>query len=135
MVRLVLISLAWLTACSTAGPHFLNIPATRVSVESSEFDIRVRGDIAEAIRTNPQYAPRIGPLRERAAFAMARVSGCEVVRVLGDQAQMIGELSCDGRPKTWVRPAAGTAFSCVQLDGGLRDLSGGPYYEYDCDPY
>lgn len=118
-----------------AGPHFQDLPATRVTVDDSMFDVRVRGELAEALRINPQYAPRMGPLRARAALAMAQVSGCEVVRVLGDQAQMTGELSCNGRPDAWARPISGSSFSCLQLDSGSHDLPGGPYYDYDCDPY
>lgn len=82
------------TACNTAGPHFRGLPATTVTVDGSTFDVRVRGDMAEAIRTNSEYAPRFGAIRERAGRAMAMVSGCEVKEVRGDQAQATGLLKC-----------------------------------------
>lgn len=135
MVRLILALLLGLAGCGTPGRYFHGIPATRVSVAGSVFDIRVRGDLAEAIRVNPQYAPRLGPLPERAGFGMAQVSGCTVVRVLGDQAQMTGELSCGGRPPDWSTRPSPLSYSCVQLSSWLDDVPGAPYYDYDCDPY
>ena len=89
-----LVLLLVLAACNTAGPHFRGLPATTVSVEGSTFDVRVNGALAEAIRTNVQYAPRFGPIRDRAGKAMAMVSGCTVREVRGDQAQATGILDC-----------------------------------------
>lgn len=83
-----------LAACNTPGPQFRGIAPTQVTVEGSTFDVRVRGNRAEAIRTNVEYAPRFGPIRRRAGLAMARVSGCRVLRVGGDQAQAVGLLDC-----------------------------------------
>jgi hypothetical protein len=91
----LLISLAMLSACNTAGPHFRGLPATRITVEGSTFDVRVRGELAEAIRINAEYAPRFGPIQRRAGIAMAQVSGCTVKDVRGDQAQATGILDCD----------------------------------------
>lgn len=85
---------AFLAACNTPGPHFRGLPARTVTVDGSTFDVRVRGELAEAIRTNAEYAPRFGPIKDRAARAMAQVSGCRVERVAGDQAQAIGFLDC-----------------------------------------
>ncbi|MGJ8545820.1 MAG: hypothetical protein ACSHWZ_10285 [Sulfitobacter sp.] len=85
---------AALAGCNTAGPHFRDLPATTVTVEGSVFDVRQRGELAEAIRTNREYAPRFGPIRERAATAMAMVTGCTVKEVRGDQAQALGILDC-----------------------------------------
>ena len=83
-----------MSACNTAGPHFRGLPATRVTVEGSTFDVRVQENLAEAIRINPQYAPRFGPIRQRAGQAMEVVSGCKVKEVRGDQAQATGLLDC-----------------------------------------
>lgn len=87
--------LAVLTACNTPSPAFRGLPPTRVTIEGSTFDVRVREDRAEAIRINPEYAPRFGPIRDRAAAAMAQVSGCEVNAVGGDQALAVALLDCD----------------------------------------
>lgn len=85
-----------LAACNTPGPHFRGLTATRIEVDGSLFDVRIRGEMAEAMRVNPEYAPRFGPIRNRAALAMFAVSGCEVRDVLGDQALATGVLDCRG---------------------------------------
>ena len=95
MIRTALLLMLPLTACNTAGPHFRGLPATRVTVEGSTFDVRVRDTLAEAIRVNAQYAPRFGPIRARAGMAMAQVSGCKGIEVRGDQAQATGVLKCN----------------------------------------
>lgn len=78
------------------SPAFRGTVPVRVEVEGSLFDVRVTGNRAEAMRLNPQYAPRFGPIRGRAAFAMEQVSGCRVVRLTGDQALAFGQLDCGG---------------------------------------
>lgn len=132
MIAIIVLALA---ACNTAGSHFRGLPATRVTVEGSVFDVRVRGELAEALRVNPQYAPRLGRLHERARFAMARVSGCDVIRVSGDQAQLTGELSCDVRAPEWRGRAGAPSYSCTQQSTWSGDVPGGPFHDYDCDPY
>ncbi len=95
MTRYLVISLLFLLAACTGGQgHFAGAKLTRVSLEGAVFEVRLRGNLAEAIRINPQYAPRLGPLRALAEEAMAVASGCEVTTVLGDQAVMIGVLDC-----------------------------------------
>ncbi|MFD2738166.1 hypothetical protein ACFSUD_01140 [Sulfitobacter aestuarii] len=90
---LLLIALAF-SACNVPGPHFRDLAATRVTVDGSTFDVRHRGELAEATRVNVQYAPRFGPIRSRAGRAMALVSGCRVMEVYGDQALSTGVLDC-----------------------------------------
>ena len=97
MPILVALLLVLLTSCATSTRHFRGVEAVRLQVDGSVFDIRLRGNLAAAIRVNPQYAPRLGPLRARAGFAMAKVSGCAVTGVLGDQAVMTGILDCKDR--------------------------------------
>ena len=58
------------------------------------FDVRIRGAGAEAIRTNMEYAPRPGPIMDRARKAMMQASGCRVVAMTGDQALAFGKLDC-----------------------------------------
>lgn len=94
MKHLVLICVIVLAACDTPSGHFRGQTATRVTIQGSTFDVRVRGNLAEALRLNPEYAPRMGPLRGRAAKAMEEVSGCRVLQVLGDQTLLIGTLNC-----------------------------------------
>ena len=81
-------------SCNTPSVGFMGLEATRVEVDGSVFEVRIRGEMAEAIRTNFEYAPRFGPIRARGAKAMALVSGCKVLDVQGDQALMTGKLDC-----------------------------------------
>jgi hypothetical protein len=97
-VPLFILILIGLAACNTPGPHFRGLTATLIEVNGSLFEVRVRGEMAEAMRINPEYAPRFGPIRARAALAMSAVSGCEVKDVLGDQALATGVLKCPSGP-------------------------------------
>ena len=134
MRMLVVTFLLVLAGCNTAGPHFRGLPATRVYVDGSLFDVRVRGDLAEAMRVNPQYAPRFGPIQGRAAFAMEQVSGCDVVEVRGDQALATGILSCGDRPPGWAVPSGPLSFSCLEVSQWVNEGPGPDYAEFDCDP-
>lgn len=128
MRRLALLCLAF-AACDTPSPHFKGIAPTTVAVDGSTFDIRVKDELAEALRTNAQYAPRFGPIRARAAFAMARVSGCSVKRISGDQALAIGELDCNGAEPPALR-AIPPSYNCLNI----QQWEGLIYTEFDCDP-
>ncbi|MEQ6249100.1 hypothetical protein ABMC89_09440 [Sulfitobacter sp. HNIBRBA3233] len=133
MYRFAPFVLLVLAACNTAGPHFRGLPATRITVDGSVFDVRVRGDLAEAIRINPQYAPRFGPIRGRAGRAMARVSGCTVTEVRGDQAQALGLLDCRGA-RGKARPVLAVDLDCVPVRGTELTVLGSTSVEIECDP-
>lgn len=126
-----------LAACSAGTSHFRDIPATRVAINGSVFDVRLRGDLAEAVRVNAQYAPRLGPVRDRAALAMAQVSGCPILDVLGDAAVTIGVLGCDrAAGKRLLMTAVSTPnYECI--DFGVYDYSGSDhgYQVFECTPY
>ncbi len=135
-MRWILVFLLVLAGCDNPSPHFRGVPATRVTVDGSVFDVRVRGKLAEAVRINAQYAPRFGPIRQRAEFAMAQVSGCKVKEVRGDQAVAIGILACKGRSTEWVAPArAPVSYSCEEVDKWISQGAGVEYTEFECDPY
>lgn len=87
-------ALMLLAACNTPSPAFRGLPSTAVTVDGSTFDVRVADNTAEAIRTNVEYAPRFGPIKERATIAIERVSGCEVRSISGDQAVAVAKLKC-----------------------------------------
>ncbi|WP_424832619.1 hypothetical protein [Ruegeria sp.] len=131
MIRLF--AFLFLTACSGGTPHFRDQPATRVSVNGSIFDVRVRGELAEAVRVNPQYAPRLGPIRDRAALAMAQVSGCPLLDVLGDAAVTVGVLGCDRElgEKLIFGALMMRSYECVDY-GYYRDYG---YQVFECTPY
>ncbi len=132
-VSFLLLAVALLAGCARTGRYFRDAPVTRIAVAGSVFDVRVRGDLAEAVRVNPQYAPRFGPVRARAGFAMAQVSGCRVQTVLGDQALALGMLDCDGQSRARALPSSG-AFSCIEVDQWLNKGPGPAHVEFDCDP-
>ena len=135
MLRLTAIFLFTLGACNAPGRHFRDVPATRVAVDGSVFDVRVRGNLAEAARVNAEYAPRFGPIRGRAGFAMAQVSGCRVIEVRGDQALATGILSCAGRQAGWAVPTALPSFSCLELSQWMSEGPWPDYEEFECDPF
>lgn len=134
-MRFVLFLLPLLAACNTAGPEFRGLPATQITVQGSTFDLRLRGNRAEAIRVNAQYAPRVGPIHARAAFAMTQVSGCRVRALSGDQVQVVGTLDCGQRPAGWQPGPAPPSYSCVEIRQWLHPEQKGLYAEFDCDPY
>jgi len=133
-MRWLLISMMLLAGCDTPSPHFRGIQATRVEVDDSVFDVRVRDNLAEAIRINPEYAPRFGPIRARAELAMTQVSGCEVIDVLGDQALATGVLACQGRPPEWLVPVGYVSYSCLEVSQWVNEGPGRDYAEFECDP-
>lgn len=131
-MRLVIPLLFLLAACNTAGPHFRGLPATTVTVDGSTFDVRVNDRLAEAIRTNPEYAPRFGPIRARARKAMEMVSGCRVKEVRGDQAQATGILDCGkGGPRIdRLRPQG--EYDCLTLDSYVSPATDELVLDLDC---
>ncbi|SDX57399.1 hypothetical protein SAMN05444358_107127 [Ruegeria halocynthiae] len=135
MVRLLAFLL--LAACSGGTPYFRDLPATRVAVNGSVFDVRVRGELVEAVRVNPQYAPRLGPVRERAALAMTQVSGCPILDVLGDAAVTVGVLGCDQTSGKKLLQSAVSSSNYECIDYGLYEgtSSDGGYQVFECTPY
>lgn len=127
----LIVSMFVVSGCGQPSAHFSGLPATQVSVGGSDFDIRVRGELAEAIRRNPQYAPRLGPIRARAAVAMQHVSGCKVEHVLGDAAVTLGLLDCDGKARDWRVVMLNRGYNCYEVGGATR----GGYTTFECDPY
>lgn len=122
-----------LAACSGGTPYFRDVPATRVAVNGSVFDVRVRHELAEAVRINAQYAPRLGPIRDRAALAMAQVSGCPILDVLGDAAVTVGVLGCDRElgEKLIFGALLRPSYECTDYG-----YSGGYGYQvFECTPY
>ncbi|WP_299750123.1 hypothetical protein [uncultured Tateyamaria sp.] len=131
-MRWILPFLMALAACNTPGPHFRGLPATTVTVDGSTFDVRVRGRLAEALRTNMEYAPRFGPIRHRAAKAMELVSGCKVKEVWGDQALATGILDCGkgGPPIDRLKPQG--EYSCYTLDSYVSPATHELVLDVDC---
>ena len=126
----VILSFVLLAGCVNESRHFRGVGPLAVVVDGSSFDVRVRGNLAEAVRLNTQYAPRLGPMRARAGFAMAQVSGCRVTGLLGDQAVMTGVLDCSTVTQLPVVPE----YSCVDVVLWLQDRAHAGGAEYTCSP-
>lgn len=94
MRQAMLIILFLLAACDGPTPHFAGIAPVTITVDGSTFDVRRRADLAEAIRTNTQYAPRMGPIAGRAERAIVQATGCKVRDLRGDQAVIVARLDC-----------------------------------------
>lgn len=127
-----LIALTCLAACNTAGPHFRGLPATTVTLDGSTFEVRVNGRLAEAIRTNAQYAPRFGPVQTRAQKAMELVSGCRVKEVRGDQAQATGILDCGKGGPAPDRLKRQGEYDCLTLDSYISPATNEVVLDLDC---
>jgi hypothetical protein len=100
MKRLVL--LFSLAACDTPGLDFEGIEPTRIDVSGTLFDVRIRGQMAEAIRLTPDPAPRWLSVGAKAGFAIEKVSGCKISRLGGDTAVVTARIGC---PDALVPPA------------------------------
>ncbi|MEP6021225.1 MAG: hypothetical protein ABJ251_22370 [Paracoccaceae bacterium] len=121
-----------LAACDTPGPHFRGITPQTVTVDGSTFDIRVRGKLAKAIRTNAEYAPRLGPIAKRAQVAIEMVSTCQVKEIRGDQAYVIGVLDCAKAPHQAHGHAVSTDYECITIDSFRRSSTNERAFELDC---
>lgn len=109
------LALTILVACNTPSLGFRGIEPSVITVDGSTFEIRIKDRRAEAIRTNMQYAPRLGPIGTRAAAAIVKASGCKVARYAGDQAVITASLNCGkGAPQSNVQPIY---FDCYSVKG------------------
>lgn len=56
----------------------MGAPATRVSVDGTEFTVRQLGDEVEVIRTSMEYGPRKSEVLTKAVLAIQHATGCRV---------------------------------------------------------
>ncbi|MEO9573191.1 MAG: hypothetical protein ABJ263_11940 [Tateyamaria sp.] len=129
---LLFIAISFIMACNSAGPHFRGLLVTSVTLDGSTFDIRVNGHLAEAIRTNVEYAPRFGPVQTRAQKAMELVSGCRVKEVRGDQAQATGLLNCGKGGPSPDRLKRQGEYDCLTLDSYISPATNEVVLDLDC---
>ena len=121
-----------LTACNTPSAGFRDVAVSTVTIDGSTFDVRIKDFRAEALRTNVQYAPRMGPIGGRAAMAIEQVSGCRVHDISGDQAVVQARLDCGGGLPPKKRGAA--HYECRRVEGLSDPSSDTPNYILNCDP-
>jgi len=90
----------WMMVLVLAGcsghPAFMGVQPQTIEVEGSTFQIRIKGEFAEAMRTNFEHVPKIGDTFPKATKAMEIASGCTVVpdSMKGDPALMMAKLKC-----------------------------------------
>ncbi|MCR9145987.1 MAG: hypothetical protein NXH74_02175 [Rhodobacteraceae bacterium] len=93
-MRYVWMLVLCLAGCNGPGQDFRDAAVTRVELGGAVFDVRVLDRRAEALRVNPQAAPRLAAIAPQAVMAIEQVSGCRVDRLTGDQAMMHATLDC-----------------------------------------
>ncbi|MDQ7070439.1 MAG: hypothetical protein Q9M48_06840 [Rhodobacterales bacterium] len=123
-----------LLGCNTPSRDFRGIEAVQITVAGSTFDIRVRGNRAEAIRINSEYAPRLSGIAPKAFVAIERVSGCKVRRLGGDQALIHASLKCGNTPDAMVPLPVDIRYECeiddIYTNRGLGEM----VTEMNCAP-
>lgn len=118
--------------CNMASAHFADVPAKRVAVDNVVFDVRVKGALAEANRVSQQLLPRFEQVAPSAARAIRIASGCDVVEVRGDAAQIVGVLACKAVPTTQV--STGTElYDCAVIDRATDSPDVVLTVDYDCN--
>ncbi|WP_197919555.1 hypothetical protein [Thiosulfatihalobacter marinus] len=133
MGRVLLFMGLFLAACNAPSPYFRGAGVTRVSLDGSTFDIRQRGRLAEAVRVNAEYAPRLGPIGQRAELAMEAVTGCDVVEIRGDAAQVLGIMDCgDGSGRVPLASYAPLYVDCDVVDIWVPSGNATGYIEAEC---
>jgi len=135
-MRYVLLALIMIlaAACNTPSREFRGLEAVQISVAGSTFDIRVRGNRAEAIRINAEYAPRLSGIAPKAFVAIEKVSGCKVRRLGGDQALIHATLRCGDSPEPLVPLPASIRYECQIEDRYTNRGLGEDVTEMVCTP-
>ncbi|EIE50191.1 putative lipoprotein [Citreicella sp. 357] len=123
MKHALLMPLFFLAACNMGGAGFYGVAPAKRDVEGSSFVIRVKNDMAEAIRTSPEFPARYGPIAARAQKAVFLETGCKPAWVSGDPAVMVMGLSCNGKPAP-PEPRRKTV-SCDIMGSYINDRLGG----------
>jgi predicted small secreted protein len=85
-----------MTACGTATPAFRGADVSRHVVGSMTFDVRLRGDRAEAQRRNFGFGQKFPDVAAHAGIAIERASGCTIRRgtLTGDSAIVFARIDC-----------------------------------------
>ena len=83
-----------LAACDTAGRGYMGLPAVRAEAGGHVFDIRRRGDTAEAVRRDAAWLPAFERVARAAEAAIERATGCDALTLEGDPSLIRAELDC-----------------------------------------
>jgi hypothetical protein len=120
-----ILSILALAACNMTSPDYAGTQGTRVSVLGSDFDVRQRGDRAQAVRMNPEGLSRYDAAMTRAVMAIEQVTKCDVIRVAGDPSAAEARLDCG--------PGATVARQPVEYDCDASEVYDG-LYQVECRP-
>lgn len=83
-------------SCDDGPSAFQGMPAQTVRHKNMKFDIRVRGQMIEALRLNSMAFPSTRQVRPIALQAMRQVVGCEDVAIIwADPSVALGFHACD----------------------------------------
>lgn len=96
LIVTIFLGFSLLAACGGPSSYFRGIAPVRVEKGGAAWNVRQRGRLAEAVRINPQYAPRLGQLAIPAQQAIEQATGCRVTRLRGDAAMVVARLDCPG---------------------------------------
>ncbi len=75
---LSIVCLTAVTACDGPSPEFFGVEGTPISIDGSDFVVRVKGNRAEAVRTNFTRTSELSAVMGRAFEAIETVSGCSI---------------------------------------------------------
>ena len=135
MIRcLAAICTVLLSGCDAPSRYFRDEPVTRVEIGSMIFDVRTRGALSEAVRISNGWAPRLSGVAPFAEAAMEQVTGCDVTRLSGDQAVILGTLACGADGPRPAAPPALLGFECDPVEGWRSDGLDQATIAFDCVP-
>lgn len=98
-----------LSACDSPFPAFRGADVSRHDISGNSFSVYIRGENAQAVRTNFAKRLDIRVISLQAEMAIETASGCNLVEIYGDVALLTGVLDCS-RPVSkserakWVQP-------------------------------
>lgn len=98
-----------LTACDSPSPAFQGAVASRHDIDGNTYSVYVKGNRAQAIRTNFARRPDIRLIADQAEMAIETASGCPVTQIYGDVALLTGVLDCarpilPNEPAKFIKP-------------------------------
>jgi len=96
-VLVLSVLLCLMSACSGPGVQMAGIQGQKVTVQGSGFTVYIRGERAQAVRTDFEFPARISDIFPKAAIAIEQVSGCSVrpSGMSGDAALIRAKLDCN----------------------------------------
>ena len=130
----VLAFFVMLMACDTPSPGFRGVDPVRITIGKSTFDVRVKGNQAEAIRLNAEWAPRMEAVAPRAVAAIETVSGCVVRKLGGDQALILAKLNCGKGSAPQTEAPERIEYDCDIDDTYVNRGLGQEITEMTCEP-